>query len=214
MASDLPTSGNQPSDVALDLPIHLIHASRSPEGPATATSSPDLSPERLTAEEPRLRRLIHRLLGWPTSRVDVDDIVQETLLAAWSNRRRFRAEASVTTWLHAIAVNQTRRHERAARRRRRFFRWFGAASEPTTIDTPNDATELATTSTQRALRLLAHDQREILVLRYLEQQPIPTIADLLGCTRNAADARLTRARRKLRALLHGSSATAGTDQPA
>jgi RNA polymerase sigma factor (sigma-70 family) len=51
---------------------------------------------------------------------------------------------------------------------------------------------------------LAHQDREVLVLRYLENRDIPKIAELLGCRRAAVDARLSRARKRLRAVLGGT----------
>ncbi len=49
---------------------------------------------------------------------DVQDLLQETFVAAIHAFPRFRGEASVRTWLHQIAVNVARHHLRSARRRR------------------------------------------------------------------------------------------------
>jgi len=42
----------------------------------------------------------------------------------------------------------------------------------------------------------------VLVLRYLEQREIEQVAELLRCSRGAVDARLSRARARLRKALH------------
>jgi RNA polymerase sigma-70 factor (ECF subfamily) len=156
----------------------------------------------LCAEAPRLRRLVHRLLGWPGT-TEVDDVVQEVLLAAWRHRGTFRGDASLSTWLTRIAIRKAQNHVRAATVRRRLFGWWlGSAVDEPAAPAPGD--DIKTTQldrTRRAMFRLAQKDREVLVLRYLEQRDIEQIADALGCSRAAVDARLTRARHRLRAEL-------------
>lgn len=161
-----------------------------------AACDPDTA---LAAAAPRLRRLVHRLLGWPRHATEVDDIVQETLLAAWRTRASFRGDAAWTTWLHRIALRKAHNHQRASAVRRRLFGWL--ASEPVAPAGLVPATDERIDATQRALQQLGHRDREVLVLRYLEQREIPQIAALLGCSRAALDARLSRARERLRQAL-------------
>jgi RNA polymerase sigma-70 factor (ECF subfamily) len=153
----------------------------------------------LTAEAPRLRRLVHRLLGWPRQTAEVDDLVQETLLAAWRARATFRGDAAWTTWLHRIALRKVHNHQRAAAVRRRLFGWL--EREPVAPAAGVTAPEERIDATQHALQQLGHRDREVLVLRYLEQRDIAQIAELLGCSRPALDARLSRARARLRQAL-------------
>lgn len=157
-----------------------------------------LTASALTAEEPRLRRLVHRLLGWPGRQGDVDDVVQDTMLAAWSHRGNFRGDSTIRTWLHRIAVRKAHNHVRATGVRRRFFRWLGLSSEPEATARPADERH---DLMQAALQQLGHRDREVLVLRYLEQRSADETAALLGCTRAAVDARLSRARNRLRDTL-------------
>ena len=156
----------------------------------------------LCAEAPRLRRLVHRLLGWPGT-TEVDDVVQEVLLAAWRHRKTFRGDASLSTWLTRIAIRKAQNHVRAASVRRRLFGWClgSAADEPAAPVLGDDVQATQLDRTQRAMHRLAQKDREVLVLRYLEQRDIEQIADALGCSRAAVDARLTRARQRLRAEL-------------
>ena len=37
---------------------------------------------------------------------DTDDVLQNTLLKAWKNIDRFRAESAIKTWLYRIATNE------------------------------------------------------------------------------------------------------------
>ena len=154
----------------------------------------------LCAEAPRVRRLVHRLLGWRTASNDLDDVVQEVLLAAWRNLDRFRGDAKLATWLTRIAIRKTHNHVRSATLRRRVHAWFGTsepAEEPESAGNNSDRVD----ATRAAMARLAHADREVLVLRYLEQREPTEIAQLLGCSRATVDTRLSRARRRLRLAL-------------
>jgi RNA polymerase sigma factor (sigma-70 family) len=56
----------------------------------------------------------YRLLG---SLTDAEDLVQETLLAAWRGLGGFQERASLRTWLYRIATNRCLNALRAAGRR-------------------------------------------------------------------------------------------------
>jgi RNA polymerase sigma-70 factor (TIGR02960 family) len=67
--------------------------------------------------EPYRRELdlhIYRIVG---SRQDAEDLLQETLLAAWGGLERFEERASVRAWLYRIATNRSLDALRATRRR-------------------------------------------------------------------------------------------------
>lgn len=166
-----------------------------PARPAVATG------DVLLAHEPQLRRLVHRLLGWPAPQ-DVEDVVQEVLLAAWRRRDGFRGDAAIATWLFRIAVRKAQNHARWRALRRR---WFARdhAVEAVASAVPPCAVERAddVRAVHAAMAALRHADREVLVLRYLEGRPIEAIAGLLGIARAAADARLSRARTRLRQRL-------------
>ena len=55
------------------------------------------------AHRPELQVHCYRILG---SVQDAEDLVQETLLAAWRGLDAFEARASVRTWLYRIATNR------------------------------------------------------------------------------------------------------------
>jgi RNA polymerase sigma-70 factor (TIGR02960 family) len=67
--------------------------------------------------DPHRRELqlhIYRIVG---SAHDAEDLLQETLLAAWRGIERFEGRASVRAWLYRIATNRSLDSLRASRRR-------------------------------------------------------------------------------------------------
>lgn len=147
--------------------------------------------------EPRVTRLAHRLLGW---RGDVDDVVQDVFLAALRSGHRFRRDASLWTWLSAITLNCCRsRHRRQAV----LDRVLGLIRKPKAPE-PADAAALQD-ETAREVRTavagLPPNDREAIVLFYLEHRTVAEMSQMLRATPNAIEVRLHRARRRLRDLL-------------
>ena len=67
--------------------------------------------------DPHRRELqlhIYRIVGSPQ---DAEDLLQETLLAAWRGLEQFQERASVRSWLYQIATNRSLDALRATRRR-------------------------------------------------------------------------------------------------
>ena len=58
----------------------------------------------------------YRILG---SVQDAEDVLQETLLAAWRGLRQYEGRASLRTWLYRIATNRCLNALRASGRRPR-----------------------------------------------------------------------------------------------
>lgn len=158
--------------------------------------------ELLLAEQPRLRRLVHRLLGWPTQATEIDDVVQEVLLQAWRHRAAFRGDAALTTWLTAIGIRAARSHVRRRRLRQSLLGWLPGHPEPVAAPVPCRLEHHERNqATHAAMQQLAHADREVLVLRYLENRQPAAIGALLGIGRAAVDQRLSRARSRLRDIL-------------
>jgi RNA polymerase sigma-70 factor (ECF subfamily) len=142
----------------------------------------------------RVARLAHRLLGW---RGEVDDVVQDVFLAALRSGQRFRRDASIWTWLSAITLNCCRsRHRRQAVVDRVFRLIRGSrASDPADATAMQDETAREVRSAVAGLPL---NDREVIVLFYLEHRTVAQMSELLGASPNAIEVRLHRARRKLR----------------
>jgi RNA polymerase sigma-70 factor (ECF subfamily) len=70
----------------------------------------------------------YRIVG---SAHDAEDLLQETLLAAWRGLDRFEERASVRAWLYRIATNRSLDALRASRRRPEDFQRLTGVPEPT-----------------------------------------------------------------------------------
>jgi RNA polymerase sigma-70 factor (ECF subfamily) len=71
---------------------------------------------------------IYRIVG---SAQDAEDLLQETLLAAWRGLEQFEGRASVRAWLYRIATNRSLDALRARRRRPEDLQRMTEAPEPT-----------------------------------------------------------------------------------
>ena len=125
---------------------------------------------------------------------DGDDSAQETFLRVLRHRATFRGDSRFTTWLYRIARNVCLEQlARQARDRKVAERW-GMEATPSAVPDQSLDTELLAT----AMRALAPDQREVLILCRFHELPFSEIATILGCTPGAARVRAHRALNELR----------------
>ncbi len=130
------------------------------------------------AHQDYVARLAFRLLGWSG---DAEDVVQDVFLAALRNVKSFRGQASPLTWLTAITVNQCR-----TRRRRQWvmdrLRWLWrrrpGGPDPPPADGPLAEAERSE-RVRRAVRRLPGRLREVVVLRYLQDQSVAEVARVI-----------------------------------
>ena len=143
----------------------------------------------------RVARLAHRLLRWNG---DADDVVQDVFLDALLGARRFRADASLWTWLSKITVNRCRRRARRAAVRERFLQFLRRS--PQIAGPSADAAGIADErciAVRHAIASLPRAEREAVVLFYLEDRSIDESSKILSAAPNAVAVRLHRARAKL-----------------
>ena len=171
----------------------------------------------------------YRILG---SVQDAEDMLQETLLAAWRGLGGFEERASVRTWLYKIATNKCLNALRDAGRRPAGsirFVWSAPPPEPTRrteplwlqpypdllLDDVPDTTPgpEARYETREALALafvtglqrLPPRQRAVLVLRDVLGYPAAQAADMLAVSEVSVNSALQRARTTLAAQLPAAS---------
>ena len=140
---------------------------------------------------------------------EADDLAQETFVAVWQNRARFRPGAEFKPWVFAIALNLARKRLRWWRRRpnvslEEWMRVDSARVEETSAQpgTPHllERAEIAA-AVRDAIATLPADLREAIVLFEYEEMSHADIARIVGATPKAVETRIHRAREKLRTVL-------------
>ncbi|MBI4563107.1 MAG: RNA polymerase sigma factor [Planctomycetes bacterium] len=150
---------------------------------------------------PELFRRVSAITG--ASHADVDDIVQETFLQAWRDRRRFNGHASPLTWLNAIARNRAMDFNRRKRLQRHAGETLRGLTHLDREDLPEEVLEDREVGARvrRALNDLPPEYTKLLLLRYLEDLSVPEIATRLHESEDAIESRLRRAREAFRKIL-------------
>ena len=146
----------------------------------------------------RVRRTAARVLGaWDA---EVDDVVQQTFLAALDGADGFDGRAQVSTWLVGIATRRALDAARSRARRNRLREvgeWLGLRPPAPPPDAAHDGRDMAT----RALEALTPEQRVVFVLASVEGYTLQEISDMTGTGVSTLHARLAAARKRLDALL-------------
>lgn len=157
-----------------------------------------------------LRELFSRHAPWLAARLrtvlpapDVEDVLQETFLAAWRSAATYTPQGAAGGWLWGIARRQAAL----------VLRHGGPATvplldhEPGSAEDPAEAVlaraELAAAMT--ALGAPGGPEREVWRLMYVEDRPVAEVAELTGVPEGTVKSRAHRARRLLRAALGGGT---------
>ena len=158
--------------------------------------------EDLIAEVPSLRAFARSLTQDPTS---ADDLVQETILRAWSKLDSFKEGTNLRAWLFTILRNTFISTKRKGKREVEDADGHHAAGL-VAIAHQEGAADLG--NFRRALSQLPQDQREAIVLVGAVGFTYEETAEICGCSTGTVKSRVNRARRRLGQLFDGSN-----DQP-
>lgn len=146
-----------------------------------------------------LRTVVYARLGEPQA---VDDVMQEVCLAAVRQKAPLVDPTKVAPWLYRLAVTQALLYRRAQGRRRKLVGHYAecvrdgrpAGQDPLGWLLADERRALV----RKALDRLARRDREILLLKYTEDWSYRELAEHLGISQTALQARLHRARQRLR----------------
>ena len=156
--------------------------------------------------ERRIFALAYGMLG---REEEARDATQETFLAAFRNRRGFRGEAKVSSWLHRIAVNQC-----ITRQRRAKVRSESALDDEQEKDATNFAAALSlsparvteaaqvTVAVRRAVNSLPVELRQIVVMKEFEELTFREISEALDLPLSTVKSRLYTALKQLQMKLN------------
>lgn len=140
---------------------------------------------------------------------EAEDLVQRTFTGAVSGLVRFRSDASVRTWLFAIARNVLRQwaEERARKRGREVAMATASVADlgvgPSTLIGQHREQRLLL----EALRRIPLESQLALELAYWEQLTAREIGEVLDCPEGTARSRLRKAKQELRASLDALART-------
>jgi RNA polymerase sigma-70 factor (ECF subfamily) len=149
----------------------------------------------------RLRRAAMRVLGDPAA---AEDAAQDTLLRAWMRAATYDPkQASVSTWLHRIAVNAAIDRVRATR---------PTTDVPESMVDPSTPADLLLAGQERqailaeAIARLPDRQRTAITLTYQEGWSGADAAQALSVSTRALEGLLHRGRKLVRAYLEARDA--------
>lgn len=161
---------------------------------------------QLTAALPALRAFGRSLCG-DSSRAD--DLVQETMLKAWSARERFQEGSNFKAWLFTILRNCYY----SELRHRKFEVEDPEGELAAKISMPPEhELKLEVRDVSRALQLLPDDQREALILVCSTGLSYEEAAHICGCAVGTIKSRIARGRDKLVEILGGDGLRRGQQE--
>jgi RNA polymerase sigma-70 factor, ECF subfamily len=132
-----------------------------------------------------------------------EDLLQETLLEAVRGAAAFRAEAAASTWMCAIARRRLARYYESERKAEMARRSLTLVNDGPGFSGPGDEVLERQDEVVRALGRLPAMQRQVLVLKYLEDMSVVDIAEQLDRSRVQVQSLLQRGREGLRRELAG-----------
>jgi RNA polymerase sigma-70 factor (ECF subfamily) len=146
----------------------------------------------------RVHRLAWALIG---DRDEALDAAQNAFLKLYRSADRVDPKRPLFPWLRTIVIRECRMQQRGERRRR--AREDRVARQAVPVVSPADpvAAREAAERVARALSELSRDDRELIVLKHLEELRYVEIAATLGIPAGTVMSRLYQARRRLREIL-------------
>lgn len=142
--------------------------------------------ERLLDHEDFVRRLARGILR---SEFEVDDVVQETYIAAW--RQKWSSQDNMRGWLGRAARNFSLMRLRAAKRRRRYEQEGPFGSEESSVSDTVALREMSRRLSQ-GVTTLVEPYREAVHLRFYDGLSYREVGDIQGVTKEAARVRVKR----------------------
>lgn len=141
-----------------------------------------------------LRRFLLNLTSGDSALTD--DLSQETFLKAYLSIRSFQGLARFKTWLYRIAYNEYQSYMRKQREERS----EGQDSYRNESISPHSSTDTMI-DIETCLKFLSETERTLILLFYLEDQPIKKIAQITSMPEGTVKSHLSRARKKLAEIM-------------
>lgn len=192
-------------------PYHeeLLLAERAISGEAAACAEV----YRRLSSIPRMLRSQNFKLGRPMNEHDLQDLEQDVLITVWRRLGMYNGSGSLDAYVYRISfnlfMNRLRRKKRAAARDIDKSETLHPADPDSALEALERHEEV-----YRALDTLEDGEREIVVLRTMEELSFEDVAERLGIPVGTAKDRYYRARLKLRAFFKGRKEGVATHEAA
>lgn len=121
-----------------------------------------------------------------------EELTQDTFLKVWRERKKYKEEKLFSAWLFSIARNHLLDHKRKENLRARDHEFVTTKEQ----EKPKDYEDL-----HLALEQLTPEERQIIEMRYFEQQSCQNIGNALHKTDNAISVSLHKIRQKIHEFL-------------
>jgi RNA polymerase sigma-70 factor (ECF subfamily) len=146
-----------------------------------------------------------RAFAWSLShnRSDADDLVQDTLIKAWTNRDKFEPGTNLRAWLFTILRNTW--YTNVVRRRREVADADGKMAA-TLTSAPTQDWSMAVHSVHAALAQLPDEHREALILVGAAGLTYEEAAQICNCALGTIKSRVNRARARLLKVMNADDA--------
>jgi RNA polymerase sigma-70 factor, ECF subfamily len=151
------------------------------------------------------RRVYTLCLRMTQNEAEAEDITQDIFIVLLHKAGDYRAEASFTTWLHRMTVNQVLMHfrKKKAKREEQAEDDSEESAAPRGTAGARPAQLIDRITLEDALARLPPGYRAAFVLHDVEGYEHEEVARLLGCAVGTSKSQLHKARTKLRKILKG-----------
>ena len=145
-----------------------------------------------------------RAFAWSLSHnsSDADDLVQDTLIKAWTHRDKYEPGSNLRAWLFTILRNT---YYTQVTRRRREVRDETGEYASTLKSPPTQDWSVAMHALQAALLELPSEHREALILVGAAGLSYEEAAEICGCALGTIKSRVNRARAKLLKIMEADT---------
>lgn len=156
--------------------------------------------DEMTASLPALRNFARSLCRQSDM---AEDLVQETMVRAWSSRHTFLPGSNFRPWLFTILRNQ---FYNAMRKRNRLVTWEPEAAERLLVQEPEQEARIHLEDIEGALSQLPRGQREMLLMIAGAGMTYEEAALAADCKLGTVKSRINRGRAAIRAIIDGGEA--------
>jgi RNA polymerase sigma factor (sigma-70 family) len=152
--------------------------------------------------------LVGLIASWGAPHVDAWELAQESFADAYLNRDQCRGDWQdpevFGRWLYGVARNNFRNWLRSRKRRERRVVSMDATTleQAAEAEVPQDSRVLAL---QSAIDKLSAQQRQVVMMHYIEETSVNDVAHLLSVTAKTVEGRLYQARRALKRMMNEPS---------